>query len=314
MPTGAGFPYFHHWPQGSTQERFILNITRLKESTETAFKRISTGLKNWRENTTQAARLMEEAHRLKIWESKYDSFADFCELECGITRQWAYDLMLTAKTVREIQGVVLDDSGFPDLQSLTSQKVAQINPKHVRALNGLSPAQKAKVLADTLRVTGGRMPTPEAVKKRADIDRQTTVRPVNPDAYTSRPTTAQAKPQIELDKTGWPIPEKLLPIWNRMQEVQDLITHLSRVKGALVAAQEDKDVMFVEVNFSSAIADLTNAFTTISRAKPYAVCTSCQGRVPDKCTFCHGKGFISEFRWKTSVPQELKTIREKARK
>jgi len=117
-----------------------------------------------------------------------------------------------------------------------------------------------------------------------------------------------------LDGTGHPIPTQLIPLWQRTGEVQEMLTVLSRVKGALRTAQENKDKLFNEVNFSSALSQLDQAWYDIKTAKPFAVCPVCQGQLPDKCTLCRGRGLISEHRWNTCVPREDKEFRFKARK
>lgn len=120
-------------------------------------------------------------------------------------------------------------------------------------------------------------------------------------------------PSQVLDGTGWPIPTHLIPLWQRMGEVQEMLTALSRVKGALRAAQENKDTLFAEVNFSSALSQLDQAWTDLKTAKPFAVCPTCQGQLPDHCTLCKGRGLISEHRWNTCVTREDKEFREKAK-
>ena len=81
----------------------------------------------------------------------------------------------------------------------------------------------------------------------------------------------------------------------------------------LRTAQENKDKLFAEVNFSSALSQLDQAWTDIKTAKPFAVCPTCQGQLPDKCTLCNGRGLISEHRWNTCVTREDKEFRVKAR-
>lgn len=127
----------------------------------------------------------------------------------------------------------------------------------------------------------------------------------------SRPTTAP--PKSPADATGWPIPTQLIPLWQRADEVQEMLTALSRVKGALRSAQENKDKLFAEVNFSSALSQLDQAWTDIKTAKPFAVCPTCQGQLPDKCTLCKGRGLISEHRWNTCVTREDKEFRNRAK-
>lgn len=125
--------------------------------------------------------------------------------------------------------------------------------------------------------------------------------------------TPPPPPSRVLDATGWPIPTQLIPLWQRADEVQEMLTTLSRVKGALRTAQENKDKLFAEVNFSSALSQLDQAWTDIKTAKPFAVCPSCQGQLPDKCTLCKGRGLISEHRWNTCVTREDKEFRAKAK-
>ena len=92
-----------------------------------------------------------------------------------------------------------------------------------------------------------------------------------------------------------------------------MLTTLSRVKGALRSAQENKDKLFAEVNFSSALSQLDQAWTDIKTAKPFAVCPTCQGQIPEQCRMCHGRGLISEFRWNTCVTREDKEFRFKVK-
>ena len=129
----------------------------------------------------------------------------------------------------------------------------------------------------------------------------------------TRRTIPPPPPSQVLDATGWPVPTQLIPLWNRGGEVQELLTILSRVKGALRTAQDNKDLLFAEVHFSSALSQLDQARYDVKSAKPFAVCPTCQGQVPDKCTLCRGRGLISEFRWNTCVTREDKEFRVRAK-
>ncbi len=132
---------------------------------------------------------------------------------------------------------------------------------------------------------------------------------------SSPPTgrTIPPPPSQVVDGTGYPVPTQLIPLWQRGEEVQEILTGLSRVKGTLRAAQENRDKLYTEVNFSSALSQLDQAWTDIKTAKPFAVCPSCQGQLPDKCTLCRGRGLISEHRWNTCVTREDKEFRAKAK-
>jgi hypothetical protein len=127
-----------------------------------------------------------------------------------------------------------------------------------------------------------------------------------------KPTVTIDAPRV-VDKSDHPIPKALLPIWERAHEAQSLLTSVSKVRCALKEAQDTKDKLFLEVNFSMALAQLDQAYANIKTALPYAVCTVCQGTNPD-CGLCVGRGFVSEHRWNTVVTKEAKEIRAKARK
>lgn len=120
-------------------------------------------------------------------------------------------------------------------------------------------------------------------------------------------------PSQVLDATGWPIPTQLIPLWQRVGEVQEILTRLSRVKGTLRTAQDSKDVLYSGISFGAIQAHLDQAWEAIKDAKPFCVCPTCQGQIPDKCTLCRGRGLLSEFRWNTCVTREDKEFRFKAK-
>ena len=82
-----------------------------------------------------------------------------------------------------------------------------------------------------------------------------------------------------------------------------MLTALSRVRVALREAQDNRDPLFSEVPFSSALAHLDQAYDAVQVAKPYAVCAFCQGH---GCKACGQRGLLGKFRWDTSVPREHK--------
>jgi len=101
---------------------------------------------------------------------------------------------------------------------------------------------------------------------------------------------------------GRRIPDHLLELWGRRQEVQDMLTALSRVRGVLRTAEASGDPLYSDVPFSSGQAHLDQAFNAVQVAKPYAVCAYCQGH---GCKACGQRGLLSKFRWNT-VSRELK--------
>lgn len=102
-----------------------------------------------------------------------------------------------------------------------------------------------------------------------------------------------------------------------MEEIQTLLSALSRIKGVITKGCGNpdpklNDAMFAELNVSAFMADLQSTFQMLKVALPFAVCPTCQGRVLSPCTTCGGRGMISEFYWKHKVPEKTKEIREKA--
>lgn len=82
-----------------------------------------------------------------------------------------------------------------------------------------------------------------------------------------------------------------------------MLTALSRIKGALQHAQDDDDPLFRPVNFSTAVANLSQARASIEVALRRYVCPMCQG---DGCQLCRDTGLLGEFAYERFVPKEFK--------
>jgi hypothetical protein len=120
-------------------------------------------------------------------------------------------------------------------------------------------------------------------------------------------------PAIMRDKEGWAIPTQLVRLWQSATEVQEKLTALSHIKADMKRAQDENRQLYRHVSYGAVIAALDQARTEIEIAKPYAVCTACQGQLPDHCLLCKGVGFISKFAWDNIVSREDKEFRFKAR-
>lgn len=116
---------------------------------------------------------------------------------------------------------------------------------------------------------------------------------------------------INLDKTGFPIPDSIIDEWNRAEEVgREIMGLASNLKCSIEKGTSEDDPVFREIT-NSAITYAINIHGSVRNIKPYCVCTSCQGVNPGKCTLCRGRGFFSEFMFKTAIPEEIKEIRVK---
>lgn len=249
----------------------------------------------------------------RLYKTECKSFEEYCLKRWNWTRKRGDQII---KSALAVQGVIskmpTDCRQFSEDAAREISKVPEKDKKDVikaAAKNGKITASSIKKAAAEHRVvrgvdpyfyTSGSAPTAELGHD-----------PI-PDAEAVAP--AEPERDIVRDKTGYEIPEHLHGLWDRSQEIQDILTAISKIKGTLERAQESGDLMFVEVNFSGGIADLKNAYTNIQRAKPYAVCTSCQGKTSKNCALCGGKGLISEFKWDRAVPRETKEFRAKVSK
>jgi hypothetical protein len=241
---------------------------------------------------------LAEIRDSRLYKREYSSFQEYCHKKWGWTKQHAYRLIEAAPVAK------------------SNLQVTSLN--QARELAKVEPAQRAGVVQAI--VDEGKPVT------AAEIRRHLPPPPMQPRAANRTEgkmagcaagkmpaaTPPPPPPSQVVDATGWPIPTQLIPLWNRSGEVQEMLTILSRVKGALRTAQENKDMLFAEVCFSSALSQLDQAWTDIKTAKPFAVCPTCQGQLPDKCTLCRGRGLISEHRWNMCVPREDKEFRFRA--
>ena len=133
-------------------------------------------------------------------------------------------------------------------------------------------------------------------------------RPAKPDlppVPTRRVAVPLATPSDAgpVDERGKHIPEDLLPVWNRRQEVQDAATAISRVRSALRSAQDGHDPLWGEINYSSVLNYLDRAFTEITAAKPWCVCPMCQGI---GCRACKERGLMGKYRFDNAIAPEFK--------
>lgn len=115
-----------------------------------------------------------------------------------------------------------------------------------------------------------------------------------------------ANAPVAVDATGYPIPERAISIWERRDTAGALIADLRSVRSFLEAAVKSKDILFSEVNLNAADCELESLISRITAAIPYAVCPSCQGKLPEKCKGCSGRGMVSKTKLERTDPALLK--------
>jgi hypothetical protein len=231
---------------------------------------------------------LAEIRDLRLYKREYAGFEEYCREKWGWEKRYTQYVIAGAEAVKSLP---------EGMCTLVHHETA------ARELAKVEPAQRAGVVQEI--VNSGRPVTAAEIKRRLPPP------PMQRRGANGSGRTAPPPPQV-LDATGWPIPTQLIPLWQRAGEVQEMLSAVSRVKGALRAAQENKDLLFAEVNFSSALSHFDQGWYDVKTAKPFAVCPTCQGQLPDKCTLCKGRGLISEHRWNTCVTREDKEFRVRA--
>ena len=259
-------------------------VTAIRESARLAEleKTIARGKKTF----VEVGMALAEIRDLRLYRRAYATFGDYCQAKWGWNKSYAYYMIEGAEVVR----------------SLPAQTSTLVDTETAARELGKVPAEHRAEVVQAI-VDEGKPVTAAEIKKH-----------LPPPPMQSKAAPSLPPPPAEvLDGAGWPVPTQLIPLWKRVDEVQEMLTVLSRIKGALRSAQEQKDLLFAEVNYSSALSQLDQAWVDIKTAKPFAVCPACQGQVADRCTLCKGRGLLSEHRWNTCVTREDKEFRFKAK-
>ena len=267
-------------------------VSSIRESQrlEELEKTIARGQKTF----VEVGRALAEIRDLRLYKREYGGFAEYCQAKWGWNKSYAYYMIDSAEVVKSLPEKV---------STLVDTETA------ARELGKAPPEQRAGIIEAV--VAEGTPVTAAAIKRHLPPP-MVRSEPKGSGAATKPPPPPPPPSQV-LDGTGWPIPTQLIPLWQRSSEVQEMLTSISRVKGALRTAQETKDKLFAEVLFSSALSQLDQAWADIKTAKPFAVCPTCQGQLPEQCTLCKGRGLISEHRWNACVTREDKEFRARAK-
>lgn len=232
---------------------------------------------------------LAEIRERKLYRRDYDTFEAYRQDRWGWTRVRAHQLIQAAQVVEALpseckpvvntERAAREPGKLPVPEQTRVVKEAQKNGDSVAAI-------VRRHFPPPPQVNAKRLPPPTVVAKKASA------------------------PEVRRCHTGWEIPAAILPLWERAEEVQGLLSGLSTLRGILRKAEEEKDKVFAEVNFSSIKAHLDQVYADLKTAKPFAVCPTCLGKTPDNCALCKGRGFISEHLWGV-VPVEVKEMRKK---
>lgn len=190
---------------------------------------------------------------------------------------------------------------FPELSDMAIAEMAVVTREYaLRVRHEIAPQPVIRSQVETRIGVDGKArripPPPPADWKPPE---QPARRPTPPP-----PGKAPAKAS-QKDATGHDIPDFLQPLFDRGQEVQEILSDLSRIKGMLIRAQDGDDQLFREVNYQSVFAAIQTAYNEIKATRPYAVCPYCHGLTRESCRACGKRGVMGEYRYNT-VPKELR--------
>lgn len=255
-------------------------------------QRLEKTIEAGRKTFVDVAKALSEIRDGRLYRSQYVTFEEYCRERWNFTRQYVNQLIAGADALKSLP---------PNLETIVSKpgqarELAKV-PEEKRVEVVKEAAANGHVTAKSIQSAAKKyLPPPPIVnpKKLPVPDRK-------------------AAPAV-VDKTGYPVPAALIPLWERGYEALTDLNQLSHLKAKYERLQTEKDPLYVEVNKQRVFAQLSQVWTDIKTAVPFAVCTACQGKTPDACTLCKGRGLISEFVWKHSVPEEVKAMRKKLTK
>ena len=208
----------------------------------------------------------------------YADWDEFMAGEYGWTGRYGNQLIVDAKVINSLPESMR--------KLVTSHKAAQ-------ALSEIPELLRPEVLEKAVKfVPPGKPVTAPAIRAAAPP----------PPARPAPGSKAAAKPPGRpatgpVDEMGMEVPQEILPLWLRSEEVEELLTYVQSVRRRVGQAMEDHDPLFAEVDFKSFSASLGHVTDDLLCARPYAVCPECHGKLADECDVCGQRGFISKVKW-----------------
>ena len=222
-----------------------------------------------------------EIRERKLYKPDYKTFEEYCKERWGWSRRHC-DQVASASRIIQL---------LPDAKTRTAVPISRAAATE---LGKVPEEERPAVIAEASKAT----PKGKTISSMA--------------IRSATPPPKKKQPDVELDKVGRPIPSKVLPLWNRAFDASEILSHISIARVGLIKYRDSADPLFAEVDFPSALSNLDQAYGYVKEAKPFAVCPSCQGKMPEGCGTCKGRGLVSEWYWNTCVTDEVKELCKKA--
>lgn len=244
---------------------------------------IERGTKVWQ----RIADLLMKVRDKELWKEDHKSFKSYVEERWGRTPTWAYQLMKSRMTVKEL-----------------AEKVTQVTASNVD-----NPRSNKLVVEEKAARTLSRMSEErrEEVSGHIDFSKPITEAAVEQAVQAAKP----AKVVVE-DEMGTIIPESAVPLWERRGEIAALIRRLYDTKHDIVDRQKNDDVLYKSIT-QNCLDKMSLVTNELRSSYPEVVCGSCEGRVPKSgCGTCRSTGFQSRKDYDRLTPVEDQNIRKAA--
>ncbi len=202
-------------------------------------------------------------------------------------------------------------------RALVASKLATLRDGQKASSANLPSSNTQQEAAKRLNVSTRSVGDARVVEKDKKLAKQVANGSKSVHAAAREVRKKEEEKEVRRDSTGYAIPEELWALWDRREEVQSILTAISKARGALRGVMEaqgqgEPDPLYFHANVSGAQAHLHNAWTSISMALPYATCPVCQGRIKETCKLCKQSGFIPKHTYDHAISDELRAVREKS--
>jgi hypothetical protein len=254
----------------STQQDVLRACEQVIEKTQRSFVECGNAL----------AKIRDE----RLYRTSHDNFETYCQERWGWGRARAAQLIEAASVVSDLPKKLLTIVN---------------NEGQARALAAV-PEEDRKAVMQAVKESKEPV-TAKAIEAAAEK----IVEPAKPAPKPDK----KAEVVVECDRFGHEIPADVFVDWQRAEQVQERLTQLSQIKSLVKKGLDDKDVIFAELS-NSLEATLGNAYGDLKRVLPWTICPTCSARKASrtKCLLCKQRGWLSEFLFKTALPDEIKKM------
>lgn len=248
----------------SQEQRAIVQVATY----ESIKAKIDRGINRQSEGRKEVQDGLREMIETKAYQKKYKTIAAFAEHEYGKSKTWIYE---------QIKAVIPEEN---------EQGLSEVEESRVRKTDSVADKEHKESLAEVTEE-----PEKPAVHSADEKPREEAKPQNNGHVKAAKPPT---------DVSGCVIPQRLLAIRERRQELQDAAHWASKLKCLFEGLQTQDDVLFRHLKASGNLQTFMNGAATmhytISKCLPDVVCPEC-GAKSDTCQYCFGSGWISEVTW-----------------